>query len=195
MIEKLDLIKEEYVRRYKERLSICYPSLGSTGFQERNQTNNFLSAAETIVPNLFTWFEFQIDGGKKNDNHLDAIAVDFNAKEIWLIESKRIQDQRKMNAIFSDKTRMEQLAKEPKKNFNRFYDEGIHLEEFSIYGLVLADVWNRKGQNDARSRAFELYSEAEKNNNETRRCHLIEIPIPASPSWQYRLIIDVTKLR
>ena len=196
MISKIQSIVEEYERRYQARLSICYPSLGSTGFQERNQTNNFLVAAEKFVPNLFTWSEFQINGDSRADNHLDAIAVDFQDKEIWLIESKRIQSQRKFNAISADKERMVALSQDPKTIFERFYDHpNIPFEEFKIYGLILADVWNYEGQHDARMEAYKHYRELAQNKSEQRACHIIEIPIKGHRDWQYRLIVDIEQLR
>lgn len=195
MFDKLNLIKEEYERRYRNRLSICYPSLESTGFQERNQTNIFLAGAEALIPNLFTWFEFQIDGSKKADNHLDAIAVDFEAKEIWLIESKRIQNQRKADAIASDEERMRELANHPKTIFERFYDQTIPFSEFKIYSLVLADVWNYEGQRDARQKAYSHYLTKSNGASADSRCLIIEIPIQGARQWQYRLIIDARRLK
>ncbi|MBQ7250636.1 MAG: hypothetical protein IJS37_04770 [Bacilli bacterium] len=197
MFIKLNSIKEEYEKRYRNRLSICYPSIGSTGFQERNQTSNFLAAAESLVPNLFTWFEFQVEGAKKADNHLDAIAIDFGAKEIWLIESKRIQTEKKFKAIESDRKRMTALANRPETIFDRFYEKsGVPFDEFHIYGLTLADVWNYEGQRDARQKAYQYYLTKSKDAGANSRCLIIEIPIKGTHhQWQYRLIIDAKRLK
>lgn len=158
---------ENYRNRYNRILTTFYPSIGSTGLQERNLTVNFAEAYKDAFPNrdVLSWYELQFskkeaDQDDKNEqpgaadfidekknNHLDCIIIDKTEKNLFVIESKRFTNTTgKSNAITKDIIRIKQFAKDIEKD--KRFAKLDWLENFSIYGVILADVWteNKKKQ-------------------------------------------------
>lgn len=141
---------DEYIRIYQSIFDILYPSKNSTGFQERNQTVNFVKAYEkTYFKDVVaSWFEFQF--GKKNNNHIDALIVNKTTKEIFLIESKRFRNESDLESSTKDYIRMtEQFTL---SEFNNRID---NHNDYRVYGIILADVWT---ENDTK---INIYNEFE----------------------------------
>ena len=93
---------ENYRDRYNHILSTFYPSIGSTGLQERNLTVNFAEAYKDAFHerDVISWYELQFskkeaDQDDKNEqpgaadfidekknNHLDCIIIDKTEKNL-----------------------------------------------------------------------------------------------------------------
>lgn len=122
--------------RYCKILENYYPAHGSTGFTERNLTNNFIISIENILgENSIFWLEAPIDIEKKK--HIDAVVFDIKEKSSFMIESKRFSNpEQKIREANNDIIRM----KDPKhyglleKNLRK-----IKIE--NRYAILLADVW------------------------------------------------------
>lgn len=129
---------ENYQRLYQNIFNSFYPSLGSTGFQERNLTVNFSKAYEETnkSDNVFSWFELQF--GNNKDNHYDCVIVNISKKAIFFIESKRyVNTSSKKESVMKDIDRIQNFVKSGlDERFERFKD-------FKINGLILADAWWR----------------------------------------------------
>ncbi len=135
MIEQFDAICDELRARYMKILSHYYPAHGSTGFTERNLTNNFVAAFEHVIgESCIAWFEAPIC--LDNGQHLDAV-IFFESTTV-LIESKRLTSvNAKFKSIANDVDRMfspktiELIEKE------LIVNEGQRIR----YAIVLCDVW------------------------------------------------------
>lgn len=132
-----------YDSRYYHILKTFYPSIGSTGLQERNLTVNFAEAYKSAFceRNVISWYELQF--GDKKNNHFDCIIIDVTAKKLLIIESKRFTNTTgKSSAITNDIQRIIAFAEGGLDD--RFKD----FNSFSVYGVILADVWteNKKKQ-------------------------------------------------
>jgi len=103
MIEKLELACRAMSSRYTNILSQYYPAHGSTGFTERNLTNNLVVALESAFGEAcISWFEAPtclIDG-----KHIDAVV--FHENITILIEAKRLtsvkQQRRRYSIVLAD---------------------------------------------------------------------------------------------
>lgn len=149
-MKKLEDVFKEYLSIYQHIFASFYPSLGSTGFQERNLTVNFSKAYEKThqEENVFSWFELQF--GKKNNEHFDCLIVNSSKREIFFVESKRFTSSSKKKSICDDINRI-----------NDFSDRGLDLDkrfkkykDYSVYGLILADVWQ---ENKAKIEIYGLF--------------------------------------
>ena len=95
---KFKNIFDEYKNYYECVFDVFYPSKNSTGFTERNLSVNFSKAYEKLNPKAITWFEFQF--GEKNNLHYDALIINRETKELFLIESKRFSKlNKKINTL------------------------------------------------------------------------------------------------
>ncbi|EMN7335877.1 hypothetical protein [Vibrio alginolyticus] len=148
MIEKLKLACRAMSSRYTNILSQYYPAHGSTGFTERNLTNNLVVALESAFGEAcISWFEAPIcliDG-----KHIDAVV--FHENITILIEAKRLTSvKQQMGCIERDVERMfsintiKMLEKELRSNHS----------QRRRYSIVLADVWT---ENDEKTNAYESW--------------------------------------
>ena len=145
----LDEVFELFIERYKKILGFFWPTIGDTGFAERNLSTNFVTAYEKNISErgeeCISWYEFQIRGESgRNDNHLDAILINLTKREIYLIESKRLvtsQLKKKIKGIIYDIERM----------MGNNLIEGIgerveNIDSYRIFGCVLTDIWSHNGR-------------------------------------------------
>ena len=133
---------------YKRILKDFYPSLGSTGFQERNLTVNFSKAYECVCKedSVISWFELQF--GDKKNNHFDCVIININRKEIFIVESKRFVSSAKKQSIMNDVERISSFV-------NSGLDERFNdYKNYSVYGVILADVWKENKAKEEIYRAF-----------------------------------------
>lgn len=148
----LDEVFELFIERYKKILGFFWPTIGNTGFAERNLSTNFVTAYEKSISKrgeeCISWYEFQIRGESgRNDNHLNAILINLTKREIYLIESKRLvtsQHKRKVKEIINDVERLmsDNLREELGKRVDNIYS-------YRIFGCVLTDIWGGvKSNND-----------------------------------------------
>ena len=143
--QRLEKVMELYHNRYNAILERIKPSIQSNGFAEHNQTVNFVSAYELISCNkkeaVSSWYEFQILNGKRSNNRIDGIIINHSAKEIYLIEAKRISRNKvwkKKTELIDDYCRIMQLDKT-----SRFTEvlKDENVSDYSIYGILLFDIW------------------------------------------------------
>ncbi len=116
-------------------LSHYYPAHGSTGFTERNLTNNFAAAFEHVIgESCIAWFEAPIC--LDNGHHLDAV-IFFESTTV-LIESKRLTS---VNAKFKS------IANDVDRMFSpktiELIEKELRIDEVPRfrYAIVLCDVW------------------------------------------------------
>ena len=130
----LEKYKENYCRIFKS----IYPSKNGTGFTERNLSVNFAKAYESAHKDSITWYEFQF--GYRNSQHYDAIIVDHKNRRLIVIESKRFTNTvKKVESVGKDIQRIREFEKD---THLREFDKRIPaLKEYSVIGVILADVW------------------------------------------------------
>ena len=139
---EIERILQQYKKNYFRIFESIYPSKGSTGFTERNLSVNFAKAYEQIYPQAFTWYEFQF--GKNNNLHYDAIIINPEDREIVVIESKRFSELfKKVREVGEDIERIRAFSTD---YFEEFVDRIPNLKEYTVVGVILADVW-AKGKN------------------------------------------------
>ena len=140
-----------YVEIYKHILltNQFYPSVGSTGFQERNLSVNFSKAYDKTYDkdNILSWFEFQF--GKDNNKHFDCLIINVSKKEIYIIESKRYTDASSKDASIDED--IERIVSFVEKGLDNRFKK---YKDFKVYGLILADVWT---ENDAKLAIYNSY--------------------------------------
>lgn len=158
--QRLEKVMELYHNRYNAILEHIKPSIQSNGFAEHNQTVNFVSAYELISCNkkeaVSSWYEFQIRNGKRSNNRIDGIIINHSAKEIYLIEAKRISRNKvwkKKTELIDDYCRIMQLDKT-----SRFTEvlKDENVSDYSIYGILLFDIWT---ENKAEKKLYHKWSE------------------------------------
>lgn len=158
--QRLEKVMELYHNRYNAILERIKPSIQSNGFAEHNQTVNFVSAYELISCNkkeaVSSWYEFQILNGKRSNNRIDGIIINHSAKEIYLIEAKRISRnkvRKKKTELIDDYCRIMQLDKT-----SRFTEvlKDENVSDYSIYGILLFDIWT---ENKAEKKLYHKWSE------------------------------------
>lgn len=158
--QRLEKVMELYHNRYNAILERIKPSIQSNGFAEHNQTVNFVSAYELISCNkkeaVSSWYEFQILNGKRSNNRIDGIIINHSAKEIYLIEAKRISRNKvwkKKTELIDDYCRIMQLDKT-----SRFTEvlKDENVSDYSIYGILLFDIWT---ENKAGKKLYHKWSE------------------------------------
>lgn len=134
----INKIIDEYTKIYINILQSYYPAKRSVGFTERNQSVNFTKAIEKIYPTSFSWFEVPFED--KSKNHYDAMVIIPENKEIFIIESKRFSDgDMKVTSVGKDIMRIDN-----KKNILGAVESLANSNEYSVYGVILADVWTVK---------------------------------------------------
>lgn len=147
----LEKVFENFKKEYDHILGSFYPSLGSTGFQERNLTTNFAKAYEKTFAedDVIVWFELQF--GDCRDNHFDCLVIDKTKRQIILIESKRfVSAESKKSSVEKDIKRINDYIKNDYKTDKRF----ANYRNYDVYGLVLADVWE---ENSSKIEIFESF--------------------------------------
>jgi len=134
--EALRAAFDKTIIKYNLILNNYYPAHKSTGFTERNLTNNFASALEQeLGEQAFTWYEAPLSAEEKM--HLDAILFDKERKSCFLIESKRFSNlTKKISETKNDILRMSYQL------HHKTLEHG--LGDFQIehrYAVVLVDIW------------------------------------------------------
>ena len=132
----------KYGNLYRNIFSMMYPAKGSNGFTERNLSVNFSKAYEAVAntknEKACSWFEFHFGNGK----HVDAVILNYDARELLIMESKRYQNgsvERKIQSVCDDIERIPLVVNELKTQ------ERIDMRKIDkCYGLILADVWPEK---------------------------------------------------
>ncbi|MGF1767342.1 hypothetical protein L4D06_08140 [Enterovibrio makurazakiensis] len=148
MIDKFESVCVELKARYMKILSLYYPAHGSTGFTERNLTNNFVSAFEKILgESCISWFEAPIclNDGK----HLDAVlffestTILIEAKRLTSVNSQLVSIEKDIERMCSPKT-IELVEKKLR----------LQKGDRTRYAIVLCDVWTENNQKEAAFRSW-----------------------------------------
>ena len=129
-----------YQNIYRNILKEFYPSLGSTGFQERNLTVNFSKAYEQACrpEDVLSWFELQF--GEKRNNHFDCVIINKARKEILIVESKRFTSSSKKDSVLKDVQRIQNFVD------NGLDERFISFNDYHVIGVILADVWKENNK-------------------------------------------------
>lgn len=152
----LEEVFKNFEKEYQNIFSSFYPSLESTGFQERNLSVNFSKAYEKAYPNdnVFSWFELQFRNEKDEPvNHFDCLIVNITKKEIYFVEAKRFKSaKRQEDRCKKDIERIEKYINDPEG----FLDDKRFVDflSFKKYGLILADVWQ---ESPGKTRIYERF--------------------------------------
>jgi len=145
---KFSNIFQNYKEIYSNIFRQMYPANGSTGFTERNMTGNFSKAYERCNDGAATWFEFPF--ANKNTQHYDALIINPILQEILVIEAKRFSTiTEKIHGVASDIERINSIQ-------DSFLSDSRlkHLKSYSLYGIVLADIWSETKRKKAILRLF-----------------------------------------
>jgi len=133
--DDMDMIIEKYKSSYIKILKSYYPAHNSTGFTEPNQPINFSKAYESCYTQAITWFEAPTK--KPPKGHIDAVIINPNTKEVFLIEAKRFSNPDDAKSkIYKDIKRIVDY-----KNITYITEELKGVEQYKFYAVVLADVW------------------------------------------------------
>lgn len=134
--DAVEEVFSKYFGMYNHIFEKLYPAKNSTGFPERNLSVNFSKAMEQVAESrnqdCFTWYELQF--GKKNNLHYDAVIFNMAEKKAYIVESKRFTNISKIKDVADDVERIDPLRVNDDQN-------RIDLKGFSFYGMILADVW------------------------------------------------------
>jgi len=123
--------------RYDNIFLSYYPAHDSTGFTERNLTNNFVSSFESVIlGDTISWYEAPIADSKKK--HIDAILINHEMQFAILIEAKRLANPQ--SAIRSINADIDRITN-PKNHEILLYGLSKTKAVKNIYGLIIADVW------------------------------------------------------
>ena len=145
---RVEMVISEYKERFESILKRIWPTIGDTGFVEKNQTANFIEAYEKCAKMsneiVSVWYEFPIpnDENNKKNNHIDAIVINHTKKEILLVEAKRISKNKvpaKRRELAMDLQRIQGL--DLSNRFSNFFLKEI-FNEYVVYGVLLFDAWN-----------------------------------------------------
>lgn len=131
----INAVLREYENLYVRILNEYYPAKRSVGFTERNQSVNLSKSLEKIHPDSFSWFEVPFSEDSKG--HIDALIVNKETKEIFIVEAKRFSNvNKKIRDVCCDIERIDKIS-----NVRSLIEELENRETYSIYGVILADVW------------------------------------------------------
>ncbi|MGN4997524.1 hypothetical protein [Aeromonas sp. 61P] len=182
----LDLLIKHMRERYAHIFTSYYPAHGSTGFTERNLTNNFVSAMERVYPGTcFSWFEAPIC--TTDNKHLDAVV--FTETDVFFIEAKRFTaPQSKTHSVRSDLERMQ--STESQKLIEQGLLKPIKRQR---YAVVLADVWTEtKGKREI----FETWPACLENESffYAKTIEFSELPIEGEWKNNYKILVAIKAL-
>lgn len=147
---RLNEVIRVYRDRYLDILSRIWPTLGSNGFNELNQTVNFMTAYEAVAAKkgekITTWYEFQIHKGEKKNNRMDGLILNHTSKELYLIEAKRFSKNKlddKKQDLGKNLLRIEDL--DGNRRFDTTFFKGNEsIDGYTQYGVLLFDLWTEK---------------------------------------------------
>lgn len=169
-MKKFENVFEKYKKNYEDIFNILYPAKNTIGFTERNLSVNFCKAYESIYPEAVTWFEFQF--GEKNNFYYDAVIINPKEKEILFIESKRFNNNlnepknsneksKRIQDIIADVSRINRMGKEYEREFA---ERILDCSSYTLYGIVLADVWTINKNKSPNKRKTEIYESFKEKN-------------------------------
>ena len=149
--ERANSVVDAYSTRYACILDKIWPSINSNGFDEHNQTVNFLIAYETVAAKngeqISTWSEFQIANGNKNNNHIDGLIINHTKKELYFVESKRFslhnEDDKRLE-LGADFARIQELDLNNRFEKEKLFAKKESISEYKTYGILLFDLWTQR---------------------------------------------------
>ncbi len=193
MIQKIENAIESAfdhtLQKYTQILNNYYPAHRSTGFTERNLTNNFVSGLEhALGKEAFAWYEAPLSPEEKL--HLDAIVFDPNTRSCFLIEAKRFSNiNKKVAETMDDIQRMSHQAHHATLELGL---STLRIEH--RYAIVLADVWT---ETKTKLAAFEQWPSCLKDpsfNKLVRKGGFEDLMIEKDWKHRYKIMLAAKKL-
>lgn len=169
---RFEAVTADYTERYHSVLARIWPTIDSNGFNELNQTTNFLAAYSKIANEhneiISTWYEFQIPSGEKRNNRIDGLIINHTSKSIYLVEAKRFSQNtvdKKRGQLGEDISRI--LDLDLKERFDTVNDEEARvfgkgkesIQNYTIYGVVLFDIWTYANNHKNESQTKHLWEQ------------------------------------
>jgi hypothetical protein len=153
----IQTVFDNTVQSYERFLKDYYPAHGANGFTERNLTFNFSHNYLRQSPNAIIWQEVPLVkcGGKRE--HFDTLIIDNENKSILIIEAKRLGTDAKYNSVQNDLTRIKEKYK-----FVKDIEDKIDLG-YSLYALLLVDIWIPKDKGGQKENQRNQFLEIEGN--------------------------------
>ena len=166
---------------YENIIGFCYPTYGSNGYDESNQTHCFVTNFLRLVnegrdtgdcrKSAFAWFEAPLKGGGR----IDAVILDYENSYMLLIEAKRIYGnaaQKKEGELINQIIRV--TSESVRKDLAERFDLNYNKEKIRTYMVILADYWGKDGIRDwwmGKDADHNIFNELNKhvtwNNNQT----------------------------
>ena len=135
--EKIEKALVEMKNLYEKIFKVIRPRIDSTGYTERNQTCNFVTAFLQGNPNAVAWYEFPLNDKR---SHIDAIIYDERDNTFYLVEAKRYNSDKKVESIINDFVR---CCKSQRKVAEICF-KGMDYPECNYYVVILADLWKER---------------------------------------------------
>lgn len=168
--ERFYAVAVEYENRFKRILDRIWPTIKSNGFNEHNQTTNFIAAYDKIAhencETISIWYEFQIPNGNKRNNRIDGLIINHTTKSIYLIEAKRFSQNtvdKKRQELGEDICRIMDL--DIKSRFEGVFYEKETILDYSVYGVFLFDLWTYSNNHESEKLSLELWLQFCKRHN------------------------------
>lgn len=165
---RFEAVAAEYGKRFNTILNRIWPTIKDNGFNEQNQTANYLAAYSKIADErheiISTWFEFQIPNEEKKNNRIDGLIVNHTSKSVYLVEAKRFSQNtvnKMREKLGEDICRILDLDLEERfdtasEEEPRVFEKGKEsIQDYTVYGVALFDLWT--------------YAENHKSEWETKR--------------------------
>lgn len=177
------------LHKYSQILNNYYPAHNSTGFTERNLTNNFATGLEhALGQDAFAWYEAPLDPEARL--HLDAIVFDPSTKSCFLIEAKRFTNpRRKIADTIHDVQRMSHQA--------HHVTLELGLSKLKIehrYAVVLADVWT---ENESKLEVFSSWPQCLQDSSFdklARKAGFEDLEVEKDWKHRYKIMMAAKKL-
>lgn len=139
---------EDMHRRYEFILQNFRPSRSGVGFTEPNLTHTYMNClVKQLGFDAIEWLEFPWEKiknehtGKFKNTHIDGFVFSKQQKVVFYIESKRLQNPKKIDDLHNDIHRIVDFYKN-----DAFMDKLKHHiddpKQYSHYLIILADLWN-----------------------------------------------------
>jgi len=133
--EKIENALVKMKNQYEKIFKVMRPRIGSTGYTERNQTCNFVTAFLQGNAEAVAWYEFPLTDKR---SHIDAVIFDKSDNTLYLVEAKRYNNDKKVNYIIEDFKRCYKSQRQIAENCSF---DAINHTECNYYVVILADLW------------------------------------------------------
>ena len=151
VVELIQKVFDAYWESFDDslnRLKIWPWTDKKTVIHESNQVHRFLDAYQELGGNIITWTElpiyYETSGAKKPLAHIDAFILDEDRKLLFFIEAKRFSKPQQIRSLKEDVDRLFTISHQIYVGDGSF--RGFNLFEYDAYMIILADVWDYRGE-------------------------------------------------